>query len=155
MKRIVLLLIILIGSVSLMKAYDGPLQNLSPEEFRQKQKTFITEKAGLTAVEAEKFFPLYFELQDKKKELNDKAWQQLHKGKDDNLTNDEYEKIMLEVYDLRMASDQLDKTYYIKFKTVLSPKKIYMVQRAEMRFHRELVKGINRGGGEGGQRGKK
>lgn len=154
MKKVLLLFIILISGVSFAKAYDGVLQNLSPEEFRQKQKEFITEKAELTPEEAEKFFPIYFELQNKKRELNDKAWKQLHKGKEENLTDDQYEKILLEVYDLRIASDELDKTYYDKFKAILSPKKIYMVQRAEMRFHRELVKGA-RGGTENSGPGRK
>ncbi len=155
MKRVLLLSMILIGGVSLIKAYDGTLQNLSPEKFKEKQKAFITEKAELTKAEAEKFFPLYFELQGKKKELNDKAWKRLQKGKDEKTTDAEYEKIMLEVYDLRIASNQLDKTYYEKFKTILSPKKIFLVQRAEMRFHRELVRDAHRGENGKGPRGRK
>lgn len=148
MKKIVVLLFILIGGISSIGATDACCQHLSPEEFKEKQQTFITEKAGLSADEATKFFPIYFELQDKKRALNDKAWKLLHKGKDGKLTDAEYEEILLEVYDLRVKSDQLDKTYYEKFKKVLSPKKIYMVQRAEMRFHRELVKSANQKKGE-------
>lgn len=148
MKRIILLLTILIGGISLIHAYDGYLQHLSPEQFRQKQKEFITEKAGLTAQEAEKFFPLYFELQDKKKDMNDQAWKLLHPGKNKNLTEAEYEKNMLKVYDLRIESAQLEKTYFTKFKSILSAQKIYEVQKAETRFHRELVKEA-RGRGDG------
>ena len=47
---------------------------MSPDEFRAKQKAYITEKAGLTKEEAAKFFPVYFEVQDRKKQLNDEAW---------------------------------------------------------------------------------
>ncbi len=141
MKRIILLLTILIGGVSLMRAYDGYFQHMSPEQFRQKQKEFIIEKAGLTNQEAEKFFPIYFELQDKKKELNDQAWKLLHSGKDKKLSEAEYEKNMLKMYDLRIESAQLEKTYFTKFKDILSIQKIYEVQKAETRFHRELVKG--------------
>lgn len=39
---------------------------LSKEEFRARQEAFITENAQLTPKEAKEFFPLYFELQDKK-----------------------------------------------------------------------------------------
>ena len=38
-----------------------------------------------------------------------------------------------------------------KFKKILSCKKIYLVQRAEMRFHRELLKGMHKKG-DGPQR---
>ena len=37
------------GIMPLLWASDGCDQHLSPEEFRAKQKAFITEKAGLTS----------------------------------------------------------------------------------------------------------
>ena len=141
MKRLIILLFIICGFSPLIWAVDGCNQErLSPEEFRAKQKAFIIEKAGLTKEEAAKFFPVYFELQDKKKALNDKAWGLIRKGKDDKTTEAQYAEIMEGVYDARIASDQLERTYYEKYKKILSNKKIYMVQKAEMRFHKELLK---------------
>lgn len=54
---------------------------LSKEEFRNRQKEFFTQQAGLSNEEAQKFFPLYFELQDKKQVYNKEAWQKLRQGK--------------------------------------------------------------------------
>ena len=145
MKRLIILLFIICGFTPLLWAMDGcNQQRLSPEEFRAKQKSFIIEKAGLNKEEAAKFFPVYFELQDKKKALNDKAWGLLRKGKDDKTTEAQYAEILKGVYDARSASDKLERDYYEKFKKILSNKKIYMVQKAEMRFHRELLKSANR-----------
>ena len=145
MKRLIILLFIICGLTPLLWAMDGCNQQLlSPEEFRAKQKAFIIEKAGLNKEEAAKFFPVYFELQDKKKALNDKAWGLLRKGKDDKTTEAQYAEILKGVYDARSASDKLERDYYEKFKKILSNKKIYMVQKAEMRFHRELLKSANR-----------
>ena len=145
MKRLIILLFIICGFPPLLWAMDGcNQQRLSPEEFRAKQKAFIIEKAGLNKEEAAKFFPVYFELQDKKKALNDKAWGLLRKGKDDKTTEAQYAEILKGVYDARSASDKLERDYYEKFKKILSNKKIYMVQKAEMRFHRELLKNANR-----------
>ncbi len=145
MKRLIILLFIICGLTPLLWAMDGcNQQRLSPEEFRAKQKAFIIEKAGLNKEEAAKFFPVYFELQDKKKALNDKAWGLLRKGKDDKTTEAQYAEILKGVYDARSASDKLERDYYEKFKKILSNKKIYMVQKAEMRFHRELLKSANR-----------
>ena len=90
----------------------------------------------MTKEEAARFFPLYFELQDKKKEQNDKAWSLIRQGKDEKTTEAQYDVIMEGVYDARIAADRLDKTYFAKFK------KLYLVQKAEMRFHRELLKGM-------------
>lgn len=154
MKRLIIILLVLVGGMSYTFANEGCNQHLSPDEFRAKQEAFITERADLTPSEAKKFFPIYFELQAKKKEISDKIWAELRKGKDDKLTDAQYEEIILKVYDLRLKSDNLDKAYYAKYKKVLSPKKIYQVQRAETRFHREILKGVQRKN-EGGHRGKK
>lgn len=147
MKKLIILLIIVCSCIPALNAMGDPNQHLSPEEFRAKQRAFITEKAGLTKEEAAKFFPVYFELQDRKKQLNDEAWKLLRSGKDDKTTDAQYGEILEGVYDARIASDRLDKTYFEKFKKILPCKKIYLIQRAEMRFHRELLKGVrdNRG----------
>lgn len=148
MKKLIVLFVIVCSLAPVLWAADGCDQHLSPTEFRAKQKAYIMEKAGLTKEEAVKFFPMYFELQDKKKELNDKAWELIRKGKNEKTTEAQYAEIMEGVYDARIASDRLEKTYFDKFKRVLSAKKLYLVQKAEMRFHRDLLKGMQRGGGE-------
>ena len=145
MKKLSVLIVVLCSLVSVAWGADGCDQHrLSREEFRAKQQAFITQHAGLTKEEADKFFPVYFELQDRKKQLNDEAWDLLRKGKDDNTTDAQYGEILEGVYDARMASDRLDKTYLEKFRKILPYKKIYLVQRAEMRFQRELLKGMQR-----------
>lgn len=144
MRKLIVLVVWLCGFMPLLWAADGCDQHLSKEEFWAKQKEFITEQAGLNKQEADKFFPLYFELQDKKKKLNDESWELMRKGWDKKTTEAQYAEINDKVADNRIAADQLDKTYLGKFKKILSSKKIFLVQRAEMRFHREMLKGIHR-----------
>lgn len=154
MKKWIILLLIVFSFAPLLRASGGVNQHLSPDAFRAKQKAFVMEKAELTKEEAAKFFPLYFELQDKKKELSDKVWKLMRQGKEENTTEAQYDKILSEVYDTRIASDKLEKAYYDRFKKVLPCKKLFMIQRAEMRFHRELIKGMHRNDSDG-QRGNK
>lgn len=113
---------------------------LNKDEFRQCQQAFLTERAGLNQEEAKEFFPLYFELQDKKQECNKAAWQKQRKGKDANTTEDEYAQIIEDVIQARIDVDRLELEYIRKYKKILSAKKIYLIQKAEMRFHRELLK---------------
>ena len=128
MKKLIVLFIVMCSFIPLSWAMDGCNQHLSPDEFRAKQKAYITEKAGLTKEEAAKFFPVYFELQDRKKQLNDEAWNLLRKGRDEKTTEAQYNEILEGVYDARIATNRLEKTYYEKFKKILSNKKIYLVQ---------------------------
>lgn len=140
MKRLLVWMVVAFAFVSWTWAVDGCDQRLSKEEFRARQQAYITEKAGLTAEEADDFFPLYFELQERKHQLNDEAWKLMREGKKDGVTEARYEEILESVYDARIAADRLEKSYYGKFKKILSSKKIYLVQQAEMRFHRELLR---------------
>ncbi len=127
---------------------DRKPQRLTPEEFRAKHEAFITEKAKLTPQEAAKFFPLYFELQEKKKELNKEPHQLFPQGKKGELSEEECEKILRAVADSKIETAQLEKKYLDKFKEILTYKKILQVQRAETYFYRELLKNVNHRHGE-------
>lgn len=137
------IILLLCGVNTMLRAADGCNQHLTRDEFRNKQKDFIIEQAELTKEEAAKFFPVYFELQDRKKKLNDESLSLIRKGRSDKNTEAEYGKITEKIMDNRIAADRLDRLYLDRFKKILSNKKIYMVQRAEMRFHRELLKNVN------------
>ncbi len=144
MKKSFITLLMICLAFAMQAQKNAPRPRLSPEEFRAKQEAFITKKAELSKEEAKKFFPVFFELQDKKKALNDKAWKGLKAGKNPQTTDAKYEKIINDMLDTRIKVAELDKEYYQKFKKVLSPKKIYKVQHAEMRFHRELLRDVNK-----------
>lgn len=143
MKKLSVLMLLLWGVTFSVWAADGICQRLTKDQFRAKQQAFLTEKAELTKEEAAKFFPLYFELQDRKQKLNDNAWKLLRGGKDKNITEKQYGEILNGVAESRVASSELEQTYLRKFQKILSNKKIYLIQRAEMRFHRELLKGMH------------
>ena len=153
MKRLTILFLFigLITSVSATCRYNQQ-QRLSPEEFREKQQAYITEKANLTKDEASKFFPLYFELQEKKKAMNDKVWALIKScDKDKDVSEAEYSKVLDDIYKTRITIDELEKSYLAKYRQILSNKKIFLIQKAEMRFHRELLKSTTPGKTGGGR----
>lgn len=141
-KTIYMLVLLLTVCLTGLQAQNA---KLSKEEFRNRQKEFFTQQAGLSNEEAQKFFPLYFELRDKKQAYNKEAWQKLRQGKNANTTETEYGKIVEDVIQARIATDELELEYVRKYKQFLPAKKIYLLQKAEMRFHRELLKGFKHG----------
>lgn len=112
----------------------------SKEEFRAKQEAYLKEKAELTQEESAKFFPLFFELHNRKKTINDKAWQKAPRGKETDTTDKEYEEIIDGIANARLECDKLDIEYLQRFKKILSPRKLFKLQRAEVKFHRHLLK---------------
>ncbi len=139
MKRVLNVLLLLLFVAS--GVYAQKKCPWSKATFREKQKTFLTNRADLTPEEATAFFPLYFELQDKKGEINKKAWQLVRdaKGKD-SLTDAEYNRFSEELVKAKIETSKLEQDYLHKYQKVLPAKKIYEIQRAELRFHRELLK---------------
>ena len=109
-------------------------------EFRAKKQAYMAKKAGLTQEESDKFFPLYFEFQDKKKEINKVTWKAAKKGVKPETTEAEYEEIIDDFFDKQEIIVKLEKEYIKKYQKVLSAKKIYMIYWAEIKFSRNMLK---------------
>ena len=125
-QRLATLLITLYISISL-QAQDKKKPGFTKEEFRARQEAYLTHKAEITQEEATKT-------------VNDKAWEQARKGKNPKTTDAEYEQIIEGIVKARIEADKLDLEYLQRFKKILSPKKIYKLQRAEIKFHRDILK---------------
>ena len=74
MKKLIALVVLYYGFAAFALWADGCDQHLSREEFRNKQKAFIIEQAGLTKEEAVKFFPVYLNCRRRRRKLNDESW---------------------------------------------------------------------------------
>lgn len=133
MKKLILFTVLFLGVHLGLQA-----QKLSREEFIAKKKAYIKEQAELTEEEATQFFPLYFELRGKIKRLeNAQNEESLRKGKP---AENEYAQVLEKKYDNRIESAKLEKQYYYKFKAFLTSEKIYKIQKAEIDFHRTILK---------------
>ena len=139
-------LTILLSCLFWIPAFAQKQEKCSEEEFRAKKQAYLKEKAGLTTEEAQAFFPLYFELQNKKKLTNKEIWKKAGKGMKSETKENEYKEII----DSFLVSQQiildLEKEYIEKYRKVLSDKKIYMIYRAEIKFNRNMLKilqGVN------------
>ena len=147
MKRF--LSILLIGFVCLSAAAQGQRPErprMTPEEFQAKQKEFITQQAELTEEESAAFFPLYFELQSKKHEVNSSVWKQARAAAPHERTEEEYVTMIDALADVKIACALLEKDYLQRFKEILPAKKLMRVQMAEERYQRELLRGMQQGG---------
>ena len=94
-QRLATLLITLYISISL-QAQDKKKPGFTKEEFRARQEAYLTQKAEITQEEATKFFPIYFELQDRKKTVNDKA-EDLMMGAPGNVNKDQLRDVHIKI----------------------------------------------------------
>ena len=122
----------------------------SPTEYWNQQKAFFTEKAGLTEDEAAAFFPLYNELQQKKRDLNREMRRMTRQ---ENQTEEQAQKSLDAIADINIRIAELEKEYTQKFKEVLPATKILKVQNAEEQFNSQMLKDIQQSRGHQFQQG--
>jgi hypothetical protein len=141
MKRYLLAsLLVLLVSVTASAQANQRKPHFSPEEFRAKQQAYIAEKAGLTAQESEAFFPLFFELQMKKFELERNARKDFKKQRNEQMTEEECRQFVYNMADMKIEIAKLEREYTEKYLQVLPPCKVRKVQHAESSFQRDLMK---------------
>lgn len=110
------------------------------EEFRAKKQSYIAEQAELTEEEIQNFFPLYFELQNKKRSINQQTWKHAHKCNNPETSESEYEAVIDNIFNAQQATTELEKEYIQKYRKFISNKKLYMIYRAEIKFNRNMLR---------------
>lgn len=118
----------------------------SAAEYWKQQKAFFTEKADLTEEEANAFFPLYNELQQKKRDLSREIRHIMRQGGVQSS-----EELSLKAIDAQAETNikiaELEKEYLQKFKKILPASKILKVQNAEEQFNSQILKDIQQSRG--------
>ena len=144
MKRLTTILIALVLAVAAIPQGHKPQPpKFSPEKFQADLEQFITKEACLTPQEAAKFFPVYKEMQAKQRAVYDRQ-RQLGWGKPADEKGCEKAIRQRDEYDLELK--RIQQTYHNKFLSIISASKLYDVIKAEDRFHRQMLRGWNRGG---------
>ena len=142
MKRYILtsLLLFFIALTASAQEQQNKRPHFSPEEFQAKQKAYITEKAELSAEEAEAFFPLFFELQKKKFELERNARKDFKRQRGEQMSEEECRKFVYNMADVKIEVAKLEREYTDKYLEVLPACKVRKVLHAECTFQRDLMK---------------
>lgn len=119
----------------------------SAAEYWNQQKAFFTEKAQLTEDEAAAFFPLYNELQQKKRELNRDIRRVMRELAGAQSSEEQSLKAIDAQAETNIKIAELEKEYLQKFKQVLPASKILKVQNAEEQFNSQILKDIQQSRG--------
>jgi len=116
-----------------------------PREVIQAHKiAFITDRLDLTPDEAQRFWPVYNEYQDKREMVQKEMFRDFDiRDMDIDALTDEQ---ATEVADNQIIKSQklldVQKEYHIRFKEVLSAKKVLKLYKAEKEFQHELLRKI-------------
>ncbi len=143
MKKILsfLILVLLAATTAVAQPNNnkGEKPQFNPEEFKTMMRNYVRDKACLTQAEADKLFPIYFEMKTKQMEMNGKMMKLKRQKPDCNATTKEYSDLISQITELNVALAKLEQTYYAKMCKVVDAKKVYNVMCAEEEFHREML----------------
>jgi len=145
LKKIIISLLATIALQVLAMAQHHP----NPQAEQRKEKiealkiAYITKELSLTPEEAQVFWPVYNEYQNKQEMLR-KEFRQKFKKPLSFETDKEAEDFL--AADIKFRQDEMDlmKIYYEKMKKVLPIKKVAKLRHAEESFRQELLKQVKR-----------
>ena len=109
------------------------------ERIESMRIAYITDRLDLSPTESQQFWPLYNELQDKKRALKNKE----DRPRLEDITDAEAERLILAKFDRDQKELDLHKEYYVKIKEVISSKRLIELLRVENEFKKRLLERMN------------
>ncbi len=138
MKKIILILAISFG-ITLVSLAQDPATNPKIEAARI---ALITERLNLTPEQAEKFWPVYKEYTNKRREIM-LEFRQRTQGVDPNTVSDEEAKRLVQIQLERKQKElNLEKQYSEKILNVISTRQLVSLRQAEQDFRRIIYEKI-------------
>lgn len=131
---IILVLTLLSGFVAAQSKAD------KKEQIASFRVAFITKELNLSSKEAQLFWPVYNEYQDKLESLRATRRKENKKLAPETMTDQEAEQFIDAETDFKVSEANLQKQYYNRFKQSLPLKKVALLIKAEEDFKRELLK---------------
>ena len=163
MKRILTIIALIAAGFTYAQPDDGgDGSNKSKKEQRKERIKaakigFISTELELTSEEAEKFWPIYNDMEDKMEALHKEKKSSLKKLKNfDELNEDEAYELVESIFEIEEKENKLKREYLGKFASAVGKKKAAKLYLAEEKFKRELLKKLKdrpQGGGPGGRGG--
>ena len=139
-------LIILSLFTSLVGLAQQKLDPQALELIKTKKIAFLTEQIGLTSQEAQKFWPVYneldhekFLLMDKKRELEFRC-----ESAKQGTKEIDYRQLAMEIASIHSREGKLIEEYNLKFLNVLSAEKVVRLYLAESKFRATLLHDFRR-----------
>lgn len=146
MRNLTLLIALFLGSLVYSQPPDKGGKGPSREDIKAQKIAFMSSELELTPEEAEKFWPIYNEYEEKAEAIRTKRKGYMKEmRKNDELSGEEMYELTEKIFNSEIEEAELRKEYLAKFASVLGEKKAAMVFFVEEKFKRELLKKIRHG----------
>ena len=133
--------IIVLGIITAFCAVNLSAQNQNRDRLNAYKIAFFTKRLNLTPQEAEKFWPVYNEFQDKRISIQTER-QEINRNFNQNglnMSDREMTEAGDRLVDLEIQEANHAKEFHSQLKTILSPVKVLRLYQAENQFRQQLL----------------
>ena len=122
-------------------ATDKPDRDRIMSELKPYKHDFLTKDLKLDKEQAQKFLPIYDEMDEQLMKINDET-RSLERNVMDNkdASDTEIEAAARAVFQQKQREAEVELAYYDKFKEILTPRQLLRLKGAERRFNQFLVR---------------
>jgi hypothetical protein len=138
MKSVYLNLILLLFSFPYANCQPATTSGSGPfDKLRKIHKEYINRELNLTSEEQDKFWPVYEEFLEKRRELKLDHVSN-HLSSTENMSDTELEKALNKKMENKEKFSALQKTYFEKLKHILPVRKLARLEEVEMEFKHKM-----------------
>ncbi len=136
------LTVLLLSTISIGVMAQRNLDPKTLEAIKIRKIGFLTDQLNLTPAEAEKFWPLYNELEKKKIALENKKreLEELVTEPKPGLTAADYRKLAIELATTHVTEGKLIEEYNLKMMDVIPAEKVVRIYVSERKFRTTLMR---------------
>ena len=142
MKKLIVIFILIL-TTSLVFS-QRPRANRSREQIEAARIGLITERLDLTPEQAEKFWPVYREFGDKRRQLMEEFSKQRENFDAGNATEEQRQEMLKLGFERKQQGLDLEKEYSEKMLSVISSKQLINLKKAEREFREMLFQRIQK-----------
>lgn len=115
------------------------------KEFEAQKVAFFTQELDLSPTEAAKFWPLYNEMRKKMRDVEGDMRKKSREIRDSKgMSEEAYKQAIVDMLNREQKMQELKKEYYQKMLQVMPASKLWKLDEAERKFHRQLFERLKR-----------
>ena len=132
-------IILLAGLLPIIHLRSTAQDQAAMDKIESARIALITERLGLTPDQAQKFWPIYNEFIQKRRDIS-QALVRERQGLDMNKLSDEQSRRLNDMMlDAKQRQLDLEKTYSLRLQQVISAQQVIALRRAEEDFRRMII----------------
>lgn len=110
------------------------------DDFKRDLQVFIIREAGLSENEAHTFFPVYFEMKEKLRNIGHQRGRAIHKAVEGNMNERDCQRVFNEIIAFDKKSQRVEAQYMERLKKIVGVRKLLRVIDADRRFGRKFLR---------------